>query len=50
MKFFDFGRNWQEFVSGGVTQEQIAQARDEFWWLLGSWDVKGLSFLDVGFG
>ena len=50
MKFFDFGQNWQEFVSGDVTQEQIAQARDEFGRLFGSRDVKGLSFLNVGFG
>ena len=50
MKFFDFGQNWQEFVSDGVTEEQIAQARDEFGRLLESRDVKDLSFLDVGFG
>jgi 2-polyprenyl-6-hydroxyphenyl methylase/3-demethylubiquinone-9 3-methyltransferase len=50
MKQFDFGRNWAEFSQNAATLERVAQARDQFRSLMGDIELKGKTFLDIGFG
>jgi 2-polyprenyl-6-hydroxyphenyl methylase/3-demethylubiquinone-9 3-methyltransferase len=50
MKQFDFGQNWADFTENAATRERAAQARAEFLSLMGDIELKGKSFLDIGFG
>ena len=50
MKQFDFGQNWAEFSRNAATPERAAQARSQFLSLMGGIELKGKSFLDIGFG
>ncbi|MDD2902157.1 MAG: class I SAM-dependent methyltransferase [Syntrophales bacterium] len=47
---FDFGKNWQLFSEHALTPEKVRQARRDFARLLQGIDLKGKSFLDIGFG
>ena len=47
---FGFGKNWQSYSRTALTQERITQARQAFDQLFQGIDLKGRSFLDVGFG
>jgi len=50
MKQFDFGQNWAEFSRNAATRERAAQAYAQFLSLMGDVELKGKSFLDIGFG
>jgi SAM-dependent methyltransferase len=47
---FDFGKNWVAFAHRALTPERIRQARLDFGRLFDGIDIKGKSFLDIGFG
>lgn len=47
---FDFGQNWKEFSKSALTPERVAQSKNEFIELLGTNDLSGKRFLDLGFG
>jgi 2-polyprenyl-6-hydroxyphenyl methylase/3-demethylubiquinone-9 3-methyltransferase len=47
---FDFGQNWIDFAKQALTQEKVAQARSDFLRLFAGIDLKGKTFLDIGFG
>jgi SAM-dependent methyltransferase len=47
---FDFGQNWLEFSRNALTPERVRQAEADFARLLESVELRGRSFLDVGFG
>lgn len=47
---FRFGKNWQSFAQKALTSERVEQARTQFRALLSPVDLKGKSFLDIGFG
>ena len=47
---FGFGKNWQSYSSTALTQERIDQARQAFRGLFEGIDLRGRSFLDIGFG
>jgi 2-polyprenyl-6-hydroxyphenyl methylase/3-demethylubiquinone-9 3-methyltransferase len=49
-KQFDFGQNWAEFSDHAATAERVAQARADFVALLDGIDLRGRTFLDIGFG
>jgi SAM-dependent methyltransferase len=46
---FDFGKNWKEFSIHALSDRKVEQARHAFAELLDA-DLKGVSFLDIGFG
>jgi 2-polyprenyl-6-hydroxyphenyl methylase/3-demethylubiquinone-9 3-methyltransferase len=50
MKQFDFGQNWADFTENAATPERAAQARAQFLSLMGDIELKGRTFLDIGFG
>lgn len=50
MKQFDFGQNWANFSANAATGERVAQARSQFAELVAGIELKGRSFLDIGFG
>jgi len=50
MKQFDFGQNWADFSANAVTRERVLQARTQFAELMAGIELKGRSFLDIGFG
>lgn len=50
MKQFDFGQNWQDFSESKLDDEHVEQARLHFHELLEGVDIKGKTFLDIGFG
>jgi predicted O-methyltransferase YrrM len=47
---FAFGRNWREYVERHLSEERVEIARRHILDFLGSEDVKGKSFLDIGSG
>jgi SAM-dependent methyltransferase len=47
---FDFGSNWIAFSRRALTPEKVELARRDFTRLLKGIDLKGKSFLDIGFG
>jgi len=47
---FDFGENWRGFSSAALTAARVDEARAALRSLLGPIDLKGHSFLDIGFG
>ncbi len=47
---FDFGKNWAEFSKYALTPEKVAQARRDFYALMQGVELRGRSFLDLGFG
>jgi 2-polyprenyl-6-hydroxyphenyl methylase/3-demethylubiquinone-9 3-methyltransferase len=47
---FDFGQNWIDFAKQALTKEKVAQARSDFLRLFAGIDLKGRTFLDIGFG
>ena len=47
---FDFGQNWIDFSRHALTAERVEQARRDFLRLYEGINLKGVSFLDVGFG
>jgi SAM-dependent methyltransferase len=49
-KQFDFGQNWQDFSARALSPGSVARARLEFERLIEPVDLRGLSFLDIGFG
>jgi len=49
-RFFDVGRNWEDFATKALDPARVAQARDDFRELLGDITLVGKSFLDIGFG
>lgn len=50
MNQFDFGQNWADFSANAATEERARQARAQFESLLGDVDIRGKTFLDIGFG
>lgn len=52
MRQFDFGENWREFSDHALTPDKIRQAAEDFasFMARGAVDVRGSSFLDIGFG
>ena len=50
MKQFDFGQNWSDFSANAATAARVAQAREDFARLVGGIDLRGRTFLDIGFG
>lgn len=50
MKQFDFGQNWKEFSEACLDSDHVAQARSHFRDLLSGIDLRGKTFLDIGFG
>jgi SAM-dependent methyltransferase len=46
---FNFGQNWKEFSAHALSKEKIDAARKDFSDLLDK-DIKGKTFLDIGFG
>ena len=49
-KPFDFGQNWAAFSDHAATGERGAQARAALVSLMGDFDLRGKTFLDIGFG
>ena len=49
-KQFDFGKNWDEFSRNALNPERVRQARDDFARLLEGTELRGRSFIDLGFG
>lgn len=47
---FDFGQNWKEFSENRLDIEKVDQARAHFAELMAGVDLKGKTFLDIGFG
>ncbi len=47
---FAFGANWRSFARYGLTAERIEQARSDFLRLVPAAELKGRTFLDIGFG
>jgi 2-polyprenyl-6-hydroxyphenyl methylase/3-demethylubiquinone-9 3-methyltransferase len=47
---FDFGQNWVDFSKQALTPEKVEQARHDFLRLYAGIDLRGKSFLDIGFG
>jgi 2-polyprenyl-3-methyl-5-hydroxy-6-metoxy-1,4-benzoquinol methylase len=47
---FDFGQNWKDYSAFAITPERVAQAREDFNGLLAGIDLRGKTFLDIGFG
>lgn len=47
---FDFGQNWKEFSEQALTPERFGQARKDFAELVAGIDLRGKTFLDIGFG
>ncbi len=47
---FDFGQNWIEFSRQALTPEKVYQSRRDFLQLFSGIDLRGKSFLDIGFG
>jgi len=47
---FDFGKNWDEFSSHALDGAKVAEAKEYFELLTEGIDLKGKSFLDIGFG
>jgi len=50
LKQFDFGQNWQDFSESRLNKEHVEQARLHFRELMEGFDLKGRTFLDIGFG
>lgn len=50
VKQFDFGENWREFSHHALTDERVAQAKAHFAELTAGIELKGKTFLDIGFG
>ena len=50
LKEFDFGQNWQDFSANRLDDTHIEQARLHFRELMSDVDIKGKTFLDIGFG
>jgi len=47
---FDFGKNWDEFSTHALDGAKVAQAKEYFELLFEGIELKGKSFLDIGFG
>lgn len=47
---FDFGQNWLDFSQKVLNPEKVQQAKQDFSDLLNNINIKGKSFLDIGFG
>lgn len=47
---FDFGKNWDEFSSHALNGARVAEAKEYFELLFDGIELKGKSFLDIGFG
>ena len=50
MTAFDFGSNWDDFSIKRVDATRLAEARQSLQALLQCDDLRGLTFLDVGYG
>ncbi len=50
LKQFDFGQNWQDFSANRLDDIHIEQARLHFRELMAGVELKGKTFLDIGFG
>ncbi|MCK4793431.1 MAG: class I SAM-dependent methyltransferase [Desulfobacteraceae bacterium] len=47
---FDFGKNWARFSRNALNSEKVDQARSDFATLMQGVEIRGNSFLDIGFG
>lgn len=47
---FEFGKNWQSYSKNVLSDERIEQARKDFQKLVTGIQLKGRTFLDIGFG
>ncbi len=47
---FDFGQNWKDFSATALTAERVAASRVQFAALLAPLELRGRTFLDIGFG
>jgi 2-polyprenyl-6-hydroxyphenyl methylase/3-demethylubiquinone-9 3-methyltransferase len=47
---FDFGKNWSDFSQAALSKEMVSQAKKDFAALFQGIELRGRSFLDVGFG
>lgn len=50
MDRFDFGKNWEEFSRKTLSEEKVAVAKKDFVGLFEGIELRGKTFLDVGFG
>jgi 2-polyprenyl-3-methyl-5-hydroxy-6-metoxy-1,4-benzoquinol methylase len=49
-KAFDFGENWSEYSTHALTPERVVAARTALAQLLANIPLRGVTFLDIGFG
>lgn len=47
---FDFGKNWMRFSQDALTGEKVSQAKRDFAAMMQGVELRGRSFLDLGFG
>jgi len=47
---FEFGENWRRFSENALNAARVAQAKQDFAYLLAGIDLDNQSFLDIGFG
>jgi 2-polyprenyl-3-methyl-5-hydroxy-6-metoxy-1,4-benzoquinol methylase len=47
---FDFGENWREFSRNALDVQKVTQASNGFHKLLAGVELRGATFLDIGFG
>jgi len=47
---FDFGENWEAFSEASLNEKALAQSKHQFIELISSDDLRGKSFVDIGFG
>jgi 2-polyprenyl-6-hydroxyphenyl methylase/3-demethylubiquinone-9 3-methyltransferase len=47
---FDFGKNWFDFSMNALNAAKVVQAKRDFKALTAGIDIRGKSFLDIGFG
>ena len=47
---FSFGRNWHDFVHASLSDERVREAEHSLAAFLGTTDLKGRTFLDIGCG
>jgi 2-polyprenyl-6-hydroxyphenyl methylase/3-demethylubiquinone-9 3-methyltransferase len=47
---YDFGVNWRRYLEGSLSQERVALAKQSLVDFLGTPDLRGRSFVEIGCG
>ena len=47
---FDFGENWKNYSYNAISKQKIKEAKKDFKKLFNKIDLKGKTFIDIGFG